>query len=86
MATNMEEEQALQECEAYVQTHNIQQILKDCIVQLCVNRPINPISFLREYFQRLERVSYITLRLCCILLLTSSVYSYLFTIIILALV
>lgn len=53
----MEEEQALRECEAYVQTHNIQQILKDCIVQLCVNRPTNPISFLREYFQKLERVS-----------------------------
>lgn len=58
MATNMEEEQSLQECEAYVQNHNIQQILKDCIVQLCVNRPANPISFLREYFQKLERVSH----------------------------
>lgn len=57
MATNMEEEQSLQECEAYVQNHNIQQILKDCIVQLCVSRPVNPISFLREYFQKLERVS-----------------------------
>lgn len=57
MATNMDEEQALRECEAYVQTHNIQQILKDCIVQLCVSRPSNPISFLREHFQKLERVS-----------------------------
>ncbi|CAH1985186.1 unnamed protein product [Acanthoscelides obtectus] len=56
MATNMDEEQVLRECEAYVQTHNIQQILKDCIVQLCVRRPANPISFLREYFQKLERV------------------------------
>lgn len=53
----MDEEQALRECEAYVQTHNIQQILKDCIVQLCVSRPSNPISFLREHFQKLERVS-----------------------------
>ncbi|GJQ70843.1 Pka-R1 [Trypoxylus dichotomus] len=51
----MDDEQALRECEAYVQTHNIQQILKDCIVQLCVNRPGNPIAFLREYFQKLER-------------------------------
>ncbi|XP_066155091.1 cAMP-dependent protein kinase type I regulatory subunit isoform X1 [Euwallacea fornicatus] len=55
MATNMEEEQALRECESYVQQHNVQQILKDCIVQLCVNRPANPISFLREHFQKLER-------------------------------
>lgn len=57
MATNMDEEQALRECENYVQHHNIQQILKDCIVQLCVNRPENPIVFLREHFQKLERVS-----------------------------
>ncbi|XP_044269611.1 cAMP-dependent protein kinase type I regulatory subunit isoform X1 [Tribolium madens] len=55
MAANVDEEQSLRECEAYVQTHNIQQILKDCIVQLCVNRPANPIAFLREHFQKLER-------------------------------
>lgn len=57
MAANLDEEQSLRECEAYVQKHNIQQVLKDCIVQLCVSRPDNPISFLREYFQKLERVS-----------------------------
>lgn len=50
-----EEDKSLRECEAYVQRHRIQQILKDCIVQLCVSRPDNPISFLREYFQKLER-------------------------------
>lgn len=55
--TNLDEEQSLRECEAYVARHNIQQILKDCIVQLCVVRPDNPVSFLREYFQKLERVS-----------------------------
>lgn len=60
MAANLDEEQSLRECEAYVQKHNIQQVLKDCIVQLCVSRPDNPISFLREYFQKLERVSSIT--------------------------
>merc|ERR1712128_343430 len=43
MATNMDEEQSLRECEAYVQMH--------------VSRPDNPISFLREYFQKLERES-----------------------------
>ncbi|XP_067141494.1 cAMP-dependent protein kinase regulatory subunit-like [Centruroides vittatus] len=52
-----DEDQSLRECEAYVRVHNIQQILKDCIVQLCVSRPENPISFLREYFQKLERES-----------------------------
>ena len=61
MAANMDEEQSLHECENYVQTHNVQQILKDCIVQLCVNRPENPVSYLREYFQKLERVSHICL-------------------------
>uniref|UniRef100_T1JGV4 Cyclic nucleotide-binding domain-containing protein n=1 Tax=Strigamia maritima TaxID=126957 RepID=T1JGV4_STRMM len=55
MASWSEEEQSLRECEAYVQRHNIQQILKDCIVQLCVSRPENPITFLREYFQKMER-------------------------------
>ncbi|XP_055707771.1 cAMP-dependent protein kinase type I regulatory subunit isoform X1 [Phlebotomus papatasi] len=49
------EEQSLRECENYIQTHSIQQILKNCIVQLCVRQPDNPISFLRQYFQRLER-------------------------------
>lgn len=54
-----DEQQSLRECEAYVQRHNIQQILKDCIVQLCVSRPENPITFLKEYFASLERVSFI---------------------------
>lgn len=53
----VDEQQSLQECEDYVQKHKIQQILKDCIVQLCVARPDQPISFLRAYFQKLERVS-----------------------------
>lgn len=57
MASNLEEEQSLRECEEYVQQHNVQQMLKECIVQLCVTKPENPISFLREYFQKLERVS-----------------------------
>ena len=61
-SSSMEEEQSLQECEAYVQHHRIQQILKDCIVQLCVSRPDNPISFLREYFQKLEQVRILYIR------------------------
>ncbi|XP_042240447.1 cAMP-dependent protein kinase type I regulatory subunit-like isoform X1 [Homarus americanus] len=55
MAANLEEEQSLRECEAYVQRHNIQQILKDAIVSLCVSRPDNPIAFLRDYFHKLDR-------------------------------
>lgn len=52
----MEEEQCLHECESYIQSHNIQILLKDCIVQLCVNKPENPITYLRQHFQKLERV------------------------------
>ncbi|KAK7112360.1 cAMP-dependent protein kinase regulatory subunit isoform X2 [Littorina saxatilis] len=55
MAANADEEQSLKECEAYVQKHNVQQLLKDCIVQLCVNKPENPLTFLKEYFERLEK-------------------------------
>jgi len=57
MPRSLEEERSLRECEEYVQRHNVQQILKDCIVQLCVARPDNPITFLREYFQKLEKDS-----------------------------
>ncbi|XP_052262463.1 cAMP-dependent protein kinase regulatory subunit-like isoform X2 [Dreissena polymorpha] len=54
MAANSDEEQSLRECENYVQKHNVQQLLKECIVQLCINRPDNPVTFLREYFEKLE--------------------------------
>ena len=70
----MDEEQSLHECESYVQTHNVQQILKDCIVQLCVNRPDNPVSYLREYFQKLERVSRICLQVLLVTLFLNMNY------------
>lgn len=54
---SMEEEQCLHQCENYIQNHNIQTLLKDCIVQLCLHKPENPVVFLRQYFQKLERVS-----------------------------
>ncbi|KAH8395310.1 hypothetical protein KR222_008998 [Zaprionus bogoriensis] len=57
------EEQSLRECEHYIQSHGIQRVLKDCIVQLCVCRPENPVQFLRNYFQKLERSAYIGARL-----------------------
>uniref|UniRef100_A0A2K5MFE1 cAMP-dependent protein kinase type I-alpha regulatory subunit n=1 Tax=Cercocebus atys TaxID=9531 RepID=A0A2K5MFE1_CERAT len=50
-----EEARSLQECELYVQKHNIQALLKDSIVQLCTARPERPMVFLREYFERLEK-------------------------------
>lgn len=53
----MEEQQCLLECENYIQSHGVPAIIKGCIVQLCVNKPENPVSFLRQYFQKLERVS-----------------------------
>ena len=53
----MDDEQSLKDCEAYVQKHYIQQVLKDCIVQLCIHRPDNPTSFLKDYFSKLELVN-----------------------------
>ena len=55
-SASSEEEKSLRECELYVQRHNIQQLLKDCIVQLCTTRPDRPMASLREYFERLEKV------------------------------
>lgn len=55
-SSSTEEERSLRECELYVQKHNIQQLLKDCIVQLCTSRPERPMAFLRDYFERLEKV------------------------------
>lgn len=46
----------LREVEAYVKKHGVQQLLKDCIVQLCITRPDNPYAFLRQHFEKLEKV------------------------------
>lgn len=54
---NSVEERSLHECEQYVQKHNIQQLLKECVVQLCKARPERPMSFFREHFERLEKVN-----------------------------
>ena len=48
--------EALRQCEVYVEKHNIQKLLKDCIVQLCISKPENPHKFFREYFEKLEKV------------------------------
>uniref|UniRef100_A0A8C3M5X2 Uncharacterized protein n=45 Tax=Archelosauria TaxID=1329799 RepID=A0A8C3M5X2_GEOPR len=52
---NVEEDESLKGCELYVQKHNIQQILKECIVNLCIAKPDRPMKFLREHFEKLEK-------------------------------
>ena len=46
----------IKECEEYVEKHNIQVLLKDAIVQLCISKPENPHIFHREHFEKLEKV------------------------------
>lgn len=50
------EDQTLKDCEAYVSKHNIKDLLKDCIVQLCLRKPEHPITFLKQHFEKLEKV------------------------------
>lgn len=66
MATSstIEEDDSLKGCEMFVQKHNIQQILKECIVSLCITKPERPMKFLREHFEKLEKVSDNILLLC----------------------
>jgi cAMP-dependent protein kinase regulator len=47
-------EQTVRDCEAYIAKHDIQNILRDCIVQLCLKKPTNPIEFLASYFDKLD--------------------------------
>ena len=56
-SSTVEDEHSLKEVEAYVKKHDIQRVLKDCIVQLCISRPECPFNFLKDYFERLEKVS-----------------------------
>lgn len=54
------EDATLKECESYVGKHNVKDLLKDCIVQLCLKKPENPISFLKQHFEKLEREQRVT--------------------------
>ena len=61
-AANSENDaEMIRECEQYVEQNNIQSILKDAIVQLCVAKPANPFKFLREHFEKLEKVSIVAM-------------------------
>lgn len=55
-SSTLEEDESLKGCEIFVQKHNIQQILKECIVNLCIAKPERPMKFLREHFEKLEKV------------------------------
>ncbi len=47
-------EQTVRDCEAYIAKHDIQNLLRDCIVQLCLKKPTNPIQYLSNYFDKLD--------------------------------
>lgn len=55
-SSTLDEDESLKGCEIFVQRHNIQQILKECIVNLCIAKPERPMKFLREHFEKLEKV------------------------------
>lgn len=63
MASGGEEAQ-LAQCQAYVQRHNVQQLVKDAIVQLCIHKPENPITFLKEHFEKLEQHAQVIFCFC----------------------
>lgn len=50
----MDDEMFIREVEDYVKQHGIHELLRDSIVNLCLYRPADPISYLREYFHNLE--------------------------------
>ncbi|KAI6216055.1 hypothetical protein M3Y94_00458300 [Aphelenchoides besseyi] len=55
MATGSENEEAqLAQCQAYVHRHNIQQLVKEAVVSLCIHKPENPVLFLKEHFEKLN--------------------------------
>ncbi|MFH4983108.1 hypothetical protein AB6A40_009817 [Gnathostoma spinigerum] len=47
------EEAQLAQCQAYVQHHNIQHLVKEAIVGLCIHKPKDPVLFLKEHFEKL---------------------------------
>lgn len=53
MSSSGNEEAQLAQCQAYVRSHNIQQLVKDAIVSLCIHKPEDPVLFLREHFHKI---------------------------------
>ncbi len=48
---------SVQECEEYIEQNEVQTILKECIAKICNERPANVYKWMREYFEKLEKVS-----------------------------
>ena len=72
----MSEQAQLAACQVYVNEHNIQQLVKDAIVQLCLHKPDNPVLFLRDHFAKieLERARAYQVRTSCLLYIISICY------------
>ena len=65
MASN--KEATVQECEEYIEHHGIHGILKDAIAKLCQERPQNPMKYLRDYFDSLNKVTlFLSSLRCCL--------------------
>ena len=47
------EQEQLASCQEYVRRHQVQALVKDAIVQLCLHKPDSPCLFLGEHFARL---------------------------------
>ncbi|CAL8076015.1 unnamed protein product [Calicophoron daubneyi] len=50
----MDDDSFIRDVEDYVKQKNIHPLLRDCVVNLCLYRPANPVAYLREYFEKLE--------------------------------
>lgn len=48
---------SVQDVEDFVEQHDIQAIIKECIAKICYDRPANVYKWFRDYFEKLERVS-----------------------------
>uniref|UniRef100_A0A915HK79 RIIa domain-containing protein n=1 Tax=Romanomermis culicivorax TaxID=13658 RepID=A0A915HK79_ROMCU len=40
--------------EQYCRVHNIPHILRNAVAEICLYKPHRPITFFKEYFQKLE--------------------------------
>ena len=40
----------LNQCEYYLNEYRIMKLIKDCLHELCIHQPDNPIHFLKEHF------------------------------------
>ena len=54
LANSSNGKSSVKEHEDYIQRHDIPRLLKDCLVQLCQQKPENPIHFIRVYFEKIE--------------------------------